>query len=379
MKRRKKLVWVAVISIVLLGGIAGGVFYYLPEPPVQVMEKTRVALNDAKEKKANLYNKKLHEEALVLYDSAMAAWKRENGKFFLFRDYKKAIAFAGEAKKKAERAGELSEKNERVAKDGLEEGVKTLRDKAKSFDAVYLNIPMSASIKKKQAKGKLLLNETEVAFTRGDYKEGSEKFQEAKRNIEEAYREAESVVETYFSALPTWQKKLNATLDASKKNGSYVIVVEKFPPCCCVYYKGILKEEFKAELGKNWLGDKRREGDDATPEGMYKVTKKLGEGKTKYYKALLLDYPNAEDRERFRQLKKAGEISSSAGIGSLIEVHGGGGKGVHWTNGCVALTDKDMDKIYKYAGVGTMVTIIGASKPWKEIIDEYKRYETAHE
>ena len=103
------MVWVAVISIVLLGGIAGGVFYYLPEPPVQVMEKTRVALNDAKEKKANLYNKKLHEEALVLYDSAMAAWKRENGKFFLFRDYKKAIAFAGEAKKKAERAGELSE------------------------------------------------------------------------------------------------------------------------------------------------------------------------------------------------------------------------------------------------------------------------------
>ena len=58
--------------------------------------------------------------------------------------------------------------------------------------------------------------------------------------------------------------------------------------------------EFNAELGKNWVGDKRVKGDNATPEGMYKITKKLDSRKTKYYKALLLDYPNAEDITKFK-------------------------------------------------------------------------------
>jgi murein L,D-transpeptidase YafK len=35
------------------------------------------------------------------------------------------------------------------------------------------------------------------------------------------------------------------------------------------------KYEFEAELGKNWVGDKRTRGDLATPEGMYKITKNL--------------------------------------------------------------------------------------------------------
>ena len=52
-------------------------------------------------------------------------------------------------------------------------------------------------------------------------------------------------------------------------------------------YNGVKKYEFDAELGKNWVGDKRVKGDKATPEGMYKITKKFGSNKTKYYKALL--------------------------------------------------------------------------------------------
>lgn len=326
-----------------------------------------------------MYSKKLYGEALALYDSAMISWKRENEKFFLFRDYKKAVVFAGEARIKADLAGRHSEKDEKGTRGRLEKGVSVLQDKSKEFDAVYLHIPMSASIKEKQGKGKLLLNETMIAFAQEDYKAGEEKFQEAKQNIDAAYREAEAFVEHYFTRLPVWRKDLERTLEMSKKNGSYVLVVEKFPPRCRLYYKGKLKEEFCVELGKNWLGDKYREGDNATPEGMYKVTKKLGEGKTKYYKALLLDYPNAEDRERFRQLKKSGEINAAAKIGSLIEIHGGGGKGAHWTNGCVALTDKEMDKVYRYAEVGTVVTIIGAEKSWKEVIEECKKYKMTHE
>ena len=370
-RRRKKIIWVWVLVLLLVGCGVGGVFYFSPAPPTEVMDAARKMLTGAKEKKAELYNKKLYGEAVALYDSAMIAWKRENEKFFLCRDFRKVISFAAEARMKADLAGQRSEKDERGAKVRLEEGVVVLQERVKEFDRIYLNIPMAASIKKKQAKGKLLLNEASVALAYENYKEGEEKFQEAKKYVNEACREAKTVVESYFTDLPLWQKQLRQTLEGSKRKGDYALVVEKFPPRCRVYYKGVLKDEFRVELGKNWLGDKCREGDDATPEGVYRVTKKLAGDKTKYYKALLLDYPNAEDRERFKELKKKGIIDVSAKIGSLIEIHGGGGRGAHWTNGCVALTDQEMDKIYRYAGVGTVVTIIGAEQSWEKTMEEY--------
>jgi murein L,D-transpeptidase YafK len=98
----------------------------------------------------------------------------------------------------------------------------------------------------------------------------------------------------------------------------------------------------------------------ATPEGMYKVTRKLEGSKTKYYKALLLDYPNEEDKARFREEIENGSLPRNAKIGGLIEIHGDGGKGIDWTEGCVALTNKEMDIVYRLAKVGTPVTIVGS-------------------
>jgi murein L,D-transpeptidase YafK len=126
--------------------------------------------------------------------------------------------------------------------------------------------------------------------------------------------------------------------------------------------------EFNAELGRNWVGDKRLRGDHATPEGMYRITKKFGNGKTKYYKALLLDYPNEEDKARFRAEIESGVLPRSARIGGLIEIHGNGGKGIDWTEGCVAVTDREMDAVYNIAAVGTPVTIVGSTVDLHEIL-----------
>jgi L,D-peptidoglycan transpeptidase YkuD (ErfK/YbiS/YcfS/YnhG family) len=48
-----------------------------------------------------------------------------------------------------------------------------------------------------------------------------------------------------------------------------------------------------------------------------------------------------------------------AGVGSLIEIHGDGGQGRDWTDGCVALSNSDMDRVFARARVGTPVTIVG--------------------
>jgi hypothetical protein len=53
-------------------------------------------------------------------------------------------------------------------------------------------------------------------------------------------------------------------------------------------------------------------------------------------------------------------------VGGLIEVHGHGGQGFNWTNGCVALNDKDMDALYRQVQVNTPVIIVGSLVPFDE-------------
>jgi murein L,D-transpeptidase YafK len=147
----------------------------------------------------------------------------------------------------------------------------------------------------------------------------------------------------------------------SRRNKDYSVLIDKFSRKCLIYHNGVKKYEFDIELGKNWVGDKRHRGDNATPEGFYNVTGKFSGGKTKYYKALLIDYPNEKDKKRFRTEVANGSLPASARIGELIEIHGGGGRGVDWTEGCVALTDAEMDSVYKIIKVGTPVTIVGST------------------
>jgi murein L,D-transpeptidase YafK len=144
-----------------------------------------------------------------------------------------------------------------------------------------------------------------------------------------------------------------------------------------VYLDGEIKFEYSAELGKNWVGDKRLRGDKATPEGIYRITKKLKSDSTIYYKALLIDYPNEEDTALFEAALAKGTLPHSAKIGGMIEIHGNGGKGTDWTNGCIALTDREMDSIFKIAKIGTPVTIVGSMYDLKHVFkkqdDSYGR------
>jgi len=91
------------------------------------------------------------------------------------------------------------------------------------------------------------------------------------------------------------------------------------------------------------------------------ITKKLSNGSTKYHKALMINYPNQQDLEEFNSRIQRGQLPGGARIGELIEIHGDGGKGGNWTEGCVALRNRDMDLLFEHVDSGTPVTIIGSS------------------
>jgi murein L,D-transpeptidase YafK len=104
------------------------------------------------------------------------------------------------------------------------------------------------------------------------------------------------------------------------------------------------------------------EGDKKTPEGNFKVISKKPH--QKWHKMLMLDYPNKESWDKFKQRKSQGKIPKSAKIGGGIAIHGTWPNDdivvddfTNWTNGCIALKNEDLDDLEQFVPIGTKVII----------------------
>ncbi|MHB8054193.1 MAG: L,D-transpeptidase family protein [Candidatus Aminicenantales bacterium] len=167
-----------------------------------------------------------------------------------------------------------------------------------------------------------------------------------------------------------WSRLAEEAVEESKAKSSVVLVVNKIERKMIVYKEGEGKARFDIGLGKYGLSDKLQAGDEATPEGRYRIVKKFNA--TKFYKALLIDYPNEEDRRTFAEAKKLGLIPGGANIGGEIEIHGGGKDCL--TRGCVGLENKDMDDVFAWVDVGATVIIVGATRTENTILMEIEKY-----
>jgi murein L,D-transpeptidase YafK len=122
-------------------------------------------------------------------------------------------------------------------------------------------------------------------------------------------------------------------------------------------YKGNQElKYYKIALGGSPKGHKQREGDRKTPEGSYQICGK--NPGSRFYKSLRISYPNRQDR------KAAAQRSVSPGghimIHGLHRTYSHLGK-LHllsdWTDGCVAVTNDEMDEIWQLVDVGTRIEI----------------------
>jgi hypothetical protein len=190
-------------------------------------------------------------------------------------------------------------------------------------------------------------------------------------------REAWGLSETFRAAelsrfyqpenLALWNKQAQDLLHWTRQSGRSAILVDKLEHRCYLLADGRVEKSYGANLGRNWPRDKVQAQDASTPEGEYKI-KRMFRSAT-FGWALLLDYPNASDRQRFNSMKKSGAITARAGIGGNIEIHGRGRLNSDWTDGCVSLEDNEMADLYKHAYPGMPVTIVGACRlelPGKE-------------
>lgn len=158
-----------------------------------------------------------------------------------------------------------------------------------------------------------------------------------------------------------WSRMIERGLAEAAQRGEPLVLVEKLARRLWVLERGHPKMAWSVELGTRGLQRKIHAGDRATPEGVYYVSAKKAGTQTRYHKALLLDYPNAEDYARLATAQRKGLLAADLSPGNLIEIHGSGGRGRDWTDGCIALTDREMDTLFEITSVGTPVVIVGVA------------------
>lgn len=365
---KRKVVWGFWIFVVVALVIAY-VVYKRPQPPVEGMKMAREALHDAQKDDAERYAKEAYANAKSAYDSAMHYWALENQRFFLLRNYSKVEFWVAQTIEKAVNAGELSGKRVAYSDNNIKQGLLQLEKQANLYERYYKHLPLPSNVTKSHNKGVMKLAEAKFSWQNKRFSEAEEHLKEAVSLLNSSNEKAEKLVRAWFGAHSNWQNQARQAVQQSK-GGKKVILVDKLAHRCMVYQSGKIIKSFEVELGMNWMGDKQRKGDKATPEGTYRITQKKDGARTKFYKALMLNYPNDEDRVRFAAAKRNGSLPARADIGGLIEIHGMGGKGVDWTDGCIALNNDDMDALFRVAGVGTPVFIVGSIRPLNEVIGQ---------
>jgi murein L,D-transpeptidase YafK len=114
---------------------------------------------------------------------------------------------------------------------------------------------------------------------------------------------------------------------------------------------------FWISLGDNPVGHKLQEGDERTPEGTYTIDYRNPD--SRFHRSLHISYPNAADRERAEQ--------EGVDPGGMIMIHGIGDalgwlrrfhRLMDWTDGCIAVTDAEMDTIWELVEIGTQIEIV---------------------
>ncbi|PWL28432.1 L,D-transpeptidase family protein [uncultured Roseivirga sp.] len=345
-------------ALVVLLVLSGYALY--PKPPLDELALAREKLALADKQKASVYAKSSWTKAKMFYDSAMNSWSAENERLFFLRTYNESRDFANKSIEYAEMAAQEAKAGSKKLTNSFANRLKNIGGQLTLFDGSYKRLPMSKRQLSLLASSKLKHQELTNALAKGNTGKMEQKLKVLESSVGELVVYAKNTLEEFSREVPTWKKWVNSAIENSKRTGSALVVVNKYNRELKIYSRGKLISTYSVELGANWIGDKQRSGDKTTPEGHYKVLKRKANGQTKYYKAFLLDYPNEEDKKRFKQNKAEGIIPQSASIGNLIEIHGDGGKGIDWTDGCIALENSDMDKIWKLVPENTPVLIVGA-------------------
>lgn len=301
------------------------------------------------------------EEAL---QRAVRAIAKQKARLFFLRDYSQtwsALATALEAASLAKlEAVAYRDTVHREAETGIKYGGAAI-EQARRKTA---ELPLDRHNRIRLVQAEIALSEAQSALLVEDFLLARAKAWEATERAMEVHHRSDAALESYLTprAFVQWKRWAAETISWSDQQDTYALIIDKVHRRCDIYFDGELQNSYPVDLGYGPLGDKLMRGDAVTPEGKYQVVAKRDIGDSPYRRSLVINYPTQEDSTFFQQAKAQGLLPEQATLGGQIEIHGGGVRGTNWTFGCIALRDADMDQVFRHAGAGTPVTIVGTYK-----------------
>jgi len=158
-----------------------------------------------------------------------------------------------------------------------------------------------------------------------------------------------------LAAFTVYATRPHETVKSQTQDETDRIVIEKAAHTLTLYSHGRITHTYKVALGPG-NGPKQFQNDHKTPEGLYTVNAKNPH--SQYHLALHLSYPNAADR--------AQAAAAHRSPGGDVEIHGlpdayafvGSAHRLHdWTDGCIAVTNPEIEEIYRLTPTNTPVQI----------------------
>lgn len=239
-----------------------------------------------------------------------------------------------------------------------------LEGRLRTFNSRVDEMGSRVVLGRKPVETALLLHQARSFFDQGLYDRSAHVVKQAAGMMEAQTTVLTTTLGHYADEgrVRAWRRIAHQTIEWSRAHHTAAIIVSKADRRLIVYRNGRQVLSYPVRLGYNGILEKRYQGDGATPEGQYHIIRKRDRGQTQFYRALVLNYPNVEDRRRFQQARHAGRIPADAFIGGQIEIHGGDDILMNQTLGCIMLENRQMDAIFRVVEPGTPVTIVGAIK-----------------
>ncbi|MEP6692324.1 MAG: L,D-transpeptidase family protein, partial [Gemmatimonadaceae bacterium] len=134
------------------------------------------------------------------------------------------------------------------------------------------------------------------------------------------------------------------------------VVVEKQAHRLTLYHGGRAIRTYYVALGASPVGDKQRAGDDRTPEGVYTIDSRVE--RSQFHLALHISYPDAAHRARAakRGESPGGDVMIH-GLPPKFSFIGAAHRNMDWTAGCIAVTDEEIEEIWRAVPNGTKIEI----------------------
>jgi len=134
------------------------------------------------------------------------------------------------------------------------------------------------------------------------------------------------------------------------------VVVYKSQRKLVLFKEGVVLREYQIALGSYPVGPKQMEGDGKTPEGQYTIDYR--NPKSQFHLSLHISYPKAEDIARAKKdrIEPGGLIMIHGlrnGMGALGRLH----RYTDWTNGCIAVTNWEIEEIWRVVPDGTVIEL----------------------